>query len=184
MLQAAIKINYYCCCSFTTHLYHLHTHTHTGAGYLHCTDQYTLYGTFCYRYFGLDTKGTYQYAQKQCSRHRSALVSIYSPPEEAFVVQLTDNNTAFWIGLEDLEGPQPHHREGIFKWSPQSVLTERSYANWKLGEPSNKKHLDCVKADCMGWSMAGGGCASTKLPFICKKQGDSSVNAGSVYLKL
>ena len=131
-----------------------------------------LYGTSCYRYFGHETKKAFHYAQKLCWRHQSSLVSILTSEEETFVVQLAENNTSFWIGLDDLDGPELKHKEGIFKWSTgESIEDTESYVNWQWGEPNNRQHLDCVKADFSGWAMASGGCASTKLPFICKKRG-------------
>ena len=82
---------------------------------------------------------------------------------------MTQNNSAFWIGLSDEDELNSIRREGVFQWSSGEHLS--SYVNWKFGEPTNKQHLDCVKADNSGWSMARGGCASSKLPFVCKKRG-------------
>ena len=56
--------------------------------------------------------------------------------------------------------------EGVFKWDNDLELI--SYENWQEGEPNNKNHLDCVASNEMGWFMAVSGCASAKLPYICK----------------
>lgn len=100
-------------------------------------------------------------------------MSLLSHGEEEFVVQLTANNTAFWIGLNDEEGPKTRHTEGVFKWtSGEEHDSQVQYQHWKPGEPNNRRHLDCVKADGEGWAMATGGCAASKLPFVCKKRGE------------
>ncbi len=99
-------------------------------------------------------------------------MSLLGAEEESFVVQLAENNTSFWIGLNDEEGPASFHKEGIFKWSDGHLFDVAwSYQNWRVGEPNNRKYLDCVKVSRDGWSMALGGCGGSKLPFVCKKQG-------------
>lgn len=136
-----------------------------------CSGEFVLYHNFCYRYFG-HTHRPFHHAEKLCTRYRSSLVSIQSPHEEEFVVQLAENNTSFWIGLNDEDGPASHHKEGVFKWTDGNSLTDAvSYQNWSPGEPDNRRHLDCVKASHKGWAMAQGGCAASRLPFVCKKQG-------------
>lgn len=128
-----------------------------------------MHNTNCYRYFGYDLKRPFHPAQKICSRFYSSLVSLHTVEEELFVVQMTDNNTAFWIGLNDEDEDNSLRREGTFQWLSGEEMT--SYHNWKAGEPTNRQHLDCVKVDHVGWSMAKGGCAASKLPFVCKKRG-------------
>lgn len=138
---------------------------------LSCGECFTLHGTFCYRYFGSVSYGIHQ-AEKLCSRYQASLVSLLTAEEEEFVVQLTENVTSFWTGLNDEEGPLEFHREGVFKWSDGQPFNELwSYQNWRSGEPNNRNHLDCVRAGYEGWAMAPGGCAGSKLPVVCKKQG-------------
>lgn len=143
-------------------------------GRLGCSNQFILHGSFCYRYFGSAVRKPYHSAQKQCWRYQSTLVSLHSSREEDFVVSLAVNQSGFWIGLNDEDGPGVVHTEGYFKWSlgdEQFDATDPlSYCRWKPGEPANKRHLDCVKVDGAGWSMAPGGCAATRLPFVCKKK--------------
>lgn len=134
---------------------------------LSCTKDFVLHDSNCYRYFGYDVKRPFHVAQKMCLRFYSSLVSLHTLEEEAFVVQMTENNSAFWIGLSDEDDSL--RREGLFQWVSGEEM--KGYKNWKSGEPVNKQHLDCVKADHSGWSMAKGGCASSKLPFVCKKRG-------------
>ena len=85
--------------------------------------------------------------------------------EQQFVANLS-GGVPFWTGLNDAEGPEQWHVEGVFKWgnSPDPV----EYQSWKEGEPNNKNHLDCVASDKMGWHMVISGCASAQLPYICK----------------
>ena len=97
-------------------------------------------------------------------------MTVHSASEEQFIFTLTEANSSFWIGLNDHDGPGREHREGVFKWGVGGEV--EGYANWQSGEPDNKPHLDCVRADPSGWAMASGGCASTKLPFVCKKIGE------------
>ena len=131
-----------------------------------------LFETFCYRYLGPEAKRPFHHAEKYCGRYRASLASIHSHSEKEFVVQLAENNTAFWIGLNDEDGPEVYHKEGVFKWSDGDAFAEAtSYQDWSFGEPNNRRHLDCVKADVRGWAMAQGGCAASRLSFICKKQG-------------
>lgn len=87
---------------------------------------------------------------------------------------LTQNQSAFWIGLNDEDGPKQTHKEGYFKWSTgeEDFHVPSSYCRWKQGEPANRRHLDCVKVDVDGWAMAPGGCAASKLSFVCKKEGE------------
>ncbi len=137
---------------------------------LSCGKHFSLRGSSCYRYFGQGW-GFHQ-ARKLCARHKASLVSLIAAEEEKFVVQLAENNTSFWIGLNDEDGPTFFHKEGVFKWSDGQPFGEvGSYQNWKYGEPNNRKHLDCVKVDYAGWAMALGGCGGTKLPFVCQKRG-------------
>ena len=100
---------------------------------------------------------------------------MLSSEEEEFVTGLVPlNGSSIWLGLNDEDGSQPHHKEGNFRWSSGEVFelgSSATYCNWKIGEPENRRHLDCVKMDAEGWSMAPGGCGATKLPFVCKKKG-------------
>ena len=161
MLVAKHEINMY------NKIITLHTHTLDTAD-LQCSNQFILYNLNCYRYFGSTSKRAYFHAQKQCHRHHSSLVTIHSHNEEQFIISLAETNTSFWIGLNDHDGPGTGHKEGVFKWGAGGTM---EYFNWRIGEPENKQHLDCVKADSVGWAMATGGCASTKLSFVCKKIG-------------
>lgn len=120
----------------------------------------------------MESRRVFYHAEKQCAQFHSTLVSLQSYSEEEFVVQLAENNTAFWIGLNDEDGPSSNHTEGVFKWTSGEEHSGVKYQNWKLGEPNNRRHLDCVKADASGWAMATGGCASSKLPYVCKKKGE------------
>lgn len=135
-----------------------------------CSEDFVLHNNFCYQYFGHSHR-PFHHAEKFCSHHKSSLVSIHSLQEEEFVVQLAENNTSFWIGLNDEDGPASYHEEGVFKWTDGNVLTDTVFQNWRLGEPNNRRHLDCVKTSYKGWAMAQGGCAASRLPFVCKKQG-------------
>lgn len=74
---------------------------------------------------------------------------------------------AHWIALNDAEGPEGHHVEGVFKWDYD--FKPMNYQNWQEGEPNNKNHLDCVASNEMGWFMVVSGCARAKLPYVCKK---------------
>lgn len=142
-----------------------------------CTSEFTLHDGHCYRYFGAESRRAFYHAEKQCAHFHSTLVSLLSQHEEEFVVQLAANNTAFWIGLNDEDGPGSTHMEGVFKWTSgeeHSRSARNIYENWKSGEPNNRRHLDCVKADASGWAMATGGCAASKLPFVCKKKGEGT----------
>ena len=132
----------------------------TAAG---CTDNFTQSNNYCYQYF--DKHKAFQPAQQHCRRHSAYLVTIYSQQEQQFLHNLS-GGVAHWIGLNDAEGPEEHHVEGVFKWDNDLELI--SYENWQEGEPNNKNHLDCVASDEMGWFMAVSGCASAKLPYICK----------------
>ena len=85
-------------------------------------------------------------------------------------MQLAENSSSFWIGLNDEDGPDTSHTEGVFKWTDGSTFSG-SHQRWKFGQPDNHRHLDCVKADPSGWSMASGGCASPRLSFLCKRRG-------------
>lgn len=150
-----------------------------GHGRMECSNQFILHDSFCYRYFGSAVRKPYHSAQKQCWRYQSLLVSLHSSREEEFVSTLAMNQSGYWIGLNDEDGPRQVHREGYFKWSLGDEVFDatdpQSYCRWKPGEPDNRKHLDCVKADAEGWAMAPGGCAATRLPFICKKKGECPV---------
>ena len=140
---------------------------------MECGNYFVLHDNFCYRYFGFDVRKPYHSAQKLCSRYQASLVSLHSSQEEQFVVALALNQSSFWIGLNDEDGPGLQHREGYFKWSSgeEEFIDHLSYCHWKSGEPDNKRHLDCVQVDEQGWAMAPGGCAAARLPFICKKRG-------------
>lgn len=140
-----------------------------------CSSEFVIYKNYCYRYFGRDIQKPFHHAQKLCSRHLSSLLSVHGTEEEAFVADLAQlNDSSIWLGLNDEDGPDDSHKEGIFKWSSGEVFllgSSASYYNWKIGEPENRRHLDCVKMDAEGWSMAPGGCGATRLPFVCKKKG-------------
>ena len=139
-----------------------------------CSEHFSLHNGFCYRYFGPEVRKAFHHAQKQCLRYQSVLVSVHSEEEEQFVMSLTQNNSGFWISLNDEDGPGHMHKEGVFKWGlgEEEFHKYSSYCRWKDGEPANKRHLDCVKVDSEGWAMAAGGCAASKLPFVCKKKGE------------
>jgi len=143
-----------------------------------CSSEFVIHKKHCYRFFGKDLQKVFHQAQKFCSRHQSSLLSVLSGEEEEFVSGLVSlNESSIWLGLNDEEGSQPHHKEGNFRWSSGETFdlgSSTTYCNWKIGEPENKRHLDCVKMDADGWSMAPGGCGATKLSFVCKKKGESN----------
>ena len=80
------------------------------------------------------------------------------------MLELTENESSIWIGLTK-QGSADR-----FMWTDGAELS--SHAGWREGEPDTAGHLHCAMADRGGWALARGGCASTKLPFVCKKQGD------------
>lgn len=123
---------------------------------------------------GTMIKRSFHHAEKTCLQDCSNLVSILSMKEQEFVVQLSENCTAFWIGLNDEDYPGKRHGEGVFRWTSGNRFNKsQSYQLWKPGEPNNHNHIDCVKSDTKGWSMVQGGCGVTKLSYVCKKKGTS-----------
>ena len=88
------------------------------------------------------------------------------------MVELVQNKTAFWIGLTE-QGHARGDGQAQFRWTDGADLA--SHAHWREGEPSATSYLRCVQADREGWALARGGCASTELPFVCKKQGEQLV---------
>ena len=139
-----------------------------AAANLTCTGNFTLHEMACYSYAGSEIRRSFRQAERHCSRLKASLASLLGPGEEAFVRQLVDNDTSFWIGLTD----QGSGREGAFVWTDGAALT---HASWRDGEPSLASHLHCAMADSEGWALAKGGCASTRLPFVCKKRGELCV---------
>ena len=129
-----------------------------------CAGNFTLRELACYSYSGSEVRRTFHGAQRHCSKLRASLASLLTPDEEWFVLQLTDNESSIWIGLTK-QGPGDR-----FRWTDGAELS--SHARWQEGEPSAAAHLHCAMADIGGWALARGGCASTKLPFVCKKQGE------------
>lgn len=128
-----------------------------------CTDNFTHNNNYCYQYF--EKHKAFQPAQQHCRSYSAYLVTIYSHEEQQFLHNLS-GGVAHWIGLNDIEGPEEHHVEGVFKWD--NDFEPIRYENWQEGEPNNKNHLDCVASGKMGWFMAVSGCATAKLPYICK----------------
>ena len=106
-------------------------------------------------------------------------MSLHSLQEELYITELTNlNHSSIWLGLNDEDGSEAAHREGIFKWSSGEKFEPElssTYCNWKIGEPENKRHLDCVKMDMDGWAMAPGGCGASRMSFVCKKKGEENV---------
>ena len=140
-------------------------------GALECAKGFVLHDKSCYHYSGHDTTKAFHQAEKACRRRKACLVSVHSSSEHDFVAQLTQYNASFWIGLNDADGPADHHTEGVFKWTDGNPFVETgSYSRWKEGEPLNQRHLDCVRSDADGWSVARGGCASTRLPYVCEME--------------
>ena len=139
-----------------------------SADLLSCPSGFSLHNSFCYKFFGTRTRQTFYHALKRCSADHATLVSVHSAEEQDFVIQLTGNTTAFWLGLKDFV----EQVDGVFEWTTGEIFDHSvSYHKWKPGEPVNHKHTDCVKCDYYGWSVAQGGCGACKLPYICKKQG-------------
>lgn len=122
----------------------------------------------CYLYSGLSLRKSFPQAQRHCQRRHATLTSLLQPSEEAFAVRLAGNQTSFWIGLVDQSTDEAEVR---YVWTDGHSLAGHSH--WRGGEPSRQslRHSRCVQADHSGWALASAGCASTKLPFICKKQG-------------
>ena len=138
---------------------------------LECANDFILHDGSCYYYSGQDANKAFHQAEKACRRRNSTLVSIRSSSEHDFVARLVHNGS-FWIGLNDADGPSQHHKEGVFKWTDGGSFVEvHSYSRWKEGEPQNHRHLDCIRSDADGWSIAQGGCATTKLPYVCEMNG-------------
>lgn len=138
-------------------------------GEMECANGFVLFERSCYLYSGHDVIKAFHQAEKACRRRAASLVSIHSSAEHDFVAQLTRYNASFWIGLNDADGPNDEHREGVFKWTDRNTLVEpQSYSRWKEGEPINQRHLDCIRSDAEGWSVAKGGCACTRLPYVCE----------------
>ena len=140
---------------------------------LTCAGNFTLREMACYSYSGLSVRRSFHHAERYCFKLRASLASLLSPAEENFVIQLADDDTAFWIGLTD----QGNTTQAQFTWSDGTALMLTSHTHWQAGEPSNAGHLHCVQVDKDGWALARGGCASTKLPFVCKKHGELLLSA-------
>ncbi|CAI8017247.1 CD209 antigen-like protein E [Geodia barretti] len=129
---------------------------------LTCAGNFTLWELACYSYSGPEVRRSFHQAQRHCSKLRASLASLLSPAEETFVLELTENESSIWIGLTK-QGSADR-----FMWTDGAELS--SHAGWREGEPDTAGHLHCAMADRGGWALARGGCASTKLPFVCKKQ--------------
>lgn len=137
---------------------------------LTCAGDFTLRERSCYSFPGSAVRRSFHHAERHCTKLKASLTSLLSPAEENFVIELVENETAFWIGLTDRASSENTATETRFKWTDGRTLS--SHAHWRVGEPSSAVHLRCVQVDRKGWSLASGGCASTKLPFVCKKQGE------------
>ena len=131
---------------------------------LTCAGNFTLRELACYSYSGSEVKRSFHQAERHCSKLRASLASLLSPSEESFVLELTDNESSIWIGLTKQDSANG------FRWTDGAKFS--SHAHWQEGEPSASSHLHCAMAARDGWALARGGCASTKLPFVCKKQGE------------
>lgn len=119
---------------------------------------------YCYQFFAKHK--AYQPARQHCRSYSAHLTTIYTQDEQQFLHNLS-GGVAHWIGLNDAEGPEKHHVEGVFKWD--NDFKPMNYQNWQEGEPNNKNHLDCVASNELGWFMVISGCASAKLPYVCKR---------------
>ena len=136
---------------------------------LTCAGNFTLRERACYSYPGQAVRRSFYHAERHCSRLQASLASLLSYDEESFVVQLVDKETPFWIGLTD-QANDKNASAARFRWTDGADLT--AHARWRAGELIGAGHLHCVQVDREGWALARGGCASTKLPFVCKKQGE------------
>ena len=144
--------------------------TDSSAG-LTCAGNFSLLERACYLYSGAAMRRSFHHAERHCTRLRASLASLLSPGEESFVAELVENGTAFWIGLTD-QAVDKSSSDAQFRWTDGSAPSAHSH--WREGEPGRAGHLHCVQADRTGWALARGGCASTKLPFVCKKLGECS----------
>ncbi|XP_048590575.1 CD209 antigen-like protein E [Nematostella vectensis] len=99
---------------------------------------------------------TWQVAMQRCHSVDSAMVSISSVEENAFVRGLFYSDT-IWLGLEDFSS-------GSWRWEDGSPA---SFTYWQASAPSGQLGQDCVKMSHQRGKWNDCQC-DLLLPYVCK----------------
>ena len=96
-----------------------------------CTNSdFIMVGSNCFKVYSEELN--FDAANSQCNVVGATLATITGPGDDQFLSGLMQDNTGYWIGLNDREV------EGIFVWQDGSSL---SYENWQSNQPDGG---DCV----------------------------------------
>ncbi|XP_078607411.1 polycystin-1-like protein 2 isoform X2 [Branchiostoma floridae x Branchiostoma japonicum] len=103
-----------------------------------CPVGYSPHGGFCYKVF--EELQTYDGARQVCAADSGTLAIIKDLVTNDFLVGLTTEGGAFYIGLNDLNA------EGQFRWEDGTMYDNGTdFSNWAQGEPNNSGDQDCIK---------------------------------------
>ncbi|XP_035680160.1 lactose-binding lectin l-2-like [Branchiostoma floridae] len=103
-----------------------------------CPVGYSPHGGFCYKVF--EELQTYDGARQVCASDSGTLAIIKDLVTNDFLVGLTTEGGAFYIGLNDMNA------EGQFRWEDGTVYDNGTdFSNWAQGEPNNSGEQDCIK---------------------------------------
>ena len=103
-----------------------------------CTNSdFIMVGSNCFKVYSEELN--FNAANSQCNAVGATLATITGPGDDQFLSSLMQDNTGYWIGLNDNEV------EGTFVWQDGSIAWKNgsslSYTNWQSNQPDGG---DCV----------------------------------------
>uniref|UniRef100_A0A8C3YFM3 C-type lectin domain family 4 member A n=1 Tax=Catagonus wagneri TaxID=51154 RepID=A0A8C3YFM3_9CETA len=98
-----------------------------------CPKNWTSFSSNCYF---ISTEAVWDDSEKKCSSMKAHLLVINTKAEQDFITQKLDKNSAYYVGLSDLQG------KNSWQWVDQTPYNE-SATFWHSGEPSDRNE-HCV----------------------------------------
>ncbi|XP_047643568.1 C-type lectin domain family 4 member A isoform X1 [Phacochoerus africanus] len=126
-----------------------------------CPKNWTSFSSNCY--FISAKSGTWDESEKKCSSMKTHLLVITTKAEQDFIIQKLVKNTAYYVGLSDLQG------KNNWQWVDQTPYNE-SVTFWHSGEPNDHSE-HCVilhfrtSSGKWGWNDVR---CNEHQKFICK----------------
>ncbi|KAM5262722.1 C-type lectin domain family 4 member A-like [Ctenodactylus gundi] len=108
-----------------------------------CPENWKLFGSHCY-FYSTGSK-SWEKSKKSCSEMGAHLVVIASQEEQDFITKNLEKNSAYYVGLSDLEG------SGHWQWVDQTPYNQSS-TFWHEGEPSSPdEHCAIINIRSTKW---------------------------------
>ncbi|KAL7374901.1 hypothetical protein ABVT39_008882 [Epinephelus coioides] len=133
-----------------------------------CPPPWLLFGHRCFRFYPVWS--SWSTANSLCSQTGSDLVSLHTPEERQFVLQLASTHTPVWLGGYQVQ------QNGSWFWSDDSPFRINSWTNQRQGKTSEGGA--CLAMTPKGGELHSAPCGELRF-YICSTRPGSTVSSGN-----